>query len=164
MQQKFVIPSREDAVDLTRKEKKDLLYLTNLAGSLCDTMDDFHDRLEMVENGNERMKEIADKAVQLLTDIRTTIPVRQRNSLNNTAHDYQFRLVPKFTPSSNSIVLAKEDFRALVDAAQCQCRECVEDSEGAKRCKLYQILTSTVPLEKYPEMGLCPYNLSEWEN
>lgn len=164
MQQKFVNPSRPDAENLTKSEKRALMFLSNLAGTLFDAKDDLKERVKMLEDGEKRLDDLAEGSLKLLNDLRTTIPMRQRNTLNNTALDYEYRLVPKLTPSSKSVVVAKEDFRELVDAAQYRCRECIEDSESAKKCKLYQILASTVPLEYYPDMGLCPYNLAGWEN
>lgn len=164
MQQKFTIPSRPDAENLTKNEKRAFMFLANLTGTLLDAKDDLKERVKMLEDGERRLNDLADESLRLLNDIRTTIPQRQRNSLNNTALDYEYRLVPKFTPSSKSIVVSKEDFRQLVDSAQYRCKTCIEDSESAKKCKLYEILTNTVPLENYPDMGLCPYNLAEWKN
>ena len=161
---KFVHPSREDAKDLTRREKASLTYLMNATSALVEAKDDLAERLEMIDGGNELMEQIASGSVKLLTDVRMTIPEKQRTSLANTANDYEMRLVPKATPSKTSVVVYKEDFRQLVDAAQAKCVTCAELNEDKHKCELYKLLQNVVPLEAYDTTILCPYNRAEWEN
>ena len=105
-----------------------------------------------------------DVSEKLLTEIRMTIPERQRHNINNISKDMEMRMVPKATPSKITVLLPKEDFRALVDAAQEKCVLCTDDSEECKKCKLYQLLTSILPMERYDSRSLCPYNMAGWEN
>lgn len=161
---KFVNPSRQDARNLTRSEKGSLLFLMNTVSALMFGKEDLKNRAEMIENGTERFDAVCDMALKLLDDIRTTIPERQQMSLNNTVHDYDLRLVPKIQPQSTAVVVDKKEFKTLVDAAQIKCRECVHDSNEAKRCELYKLLVTILPLDEYPEMFLCPYNMAGWEN
>ena len=161
---KFAIPSRDDAWDLTRGERASVTFLMNAASAIIDAKEDLSDRLKAIDGGEELMDQVAEGCVKLLTEVRRTIPERQRTSLANTAEDYEMRLVPKLTPSKTSVIVQKEDFRCLVDAAQAKCRQCVEDSRGAKQCDLYKLLVTILPLDEYPEMNLCPYNMAWWEN
>ena len=160
----FVNKSREDAREMTRREQTCLTFLMNAASALMEAKDDLAGRLTMIDGGKELMDTIADGCVKLLTEVRMTIPERQRNNLANTASDYEMRLVPKFTPTKTNVIIQKEEFRKLVDAAQVKCRDCVEDGTHCKACELYQLLTTILPLEAHDETMLCPYNLAEWEN
>ena len=74
------------------------------------------------------------------------------------------RMVPKMTPSKTTVLVQKEEFRQLVDAAQVKCSECTDDSEQCKACGLFKLLKIVVPLESYEGTFLCPYNLAGWEN
>ena len=164
MNQQFKNPSRSDAVGLTRQEKTSLMFLMNLVSSLIFAKEDLSDRLNMIENGHELMDMISDGSMKLLTEIRMTIPEKQRASISNVAKDYEMRLVPKMTPSKISVVVDKEDFRCLVDAAQVKCQDCTELNEDCWKCNLFQLLQNVIPLEAYDTTFLCPYNRAEWEN
>lgn len=161
---KFVHPSRTDAKDMTRREKASLTYLMNATSALVEAKEDLAERLEMIDGGAEMMEQLADGSVKLLTEVRKTIPERQRTSLANTANDYEMRLVPKMTPSRTCVVVQKEDFRQLVDAAQEKCTACAELNEDKHKCELFKLLQNVVPLEAYDTTILCPYNRAEWEN
>jgi len=163
---KFTIPSRADAWDMTRREKAALTFLMNLTSSLVDAQDDLADRLTKIDGGSELMKQLADGSVKLLTEVRRTIPEKQRTSLANTAADMEMRLQPKMTPSKTCVVMQKEDFRTLVDSAQTACTECVRDSEECRECKLFNLLVTVLPLDSYDGTSLCPYSklIHQWEN
>ena len=160
----FTNPSRDDAWNLTRDEKISMTFLTTTVSALAEAKDDLKDRISKIEGGTELMDRLVEDSGKLLTEVRKTIPERQRLSMANTAKDFEIRLVPKMTPSRTTVVCQKEDFRKLVDAAQVKCRECVEDGENCKRCELYQLLTVVLPLDYYEGTMLCPYNLAEWGN
>ena len=161
---RFVNPSREDAYDLTRNEKASLQYLAHAVSAMVGAKDDLKDRLSKVENGQDRMAYLADESIKLLTEVRMTVPEKQRKSMMNTTMDYEIRLVPKFTPTSHNVVVMKEDFKKLVDAAQVKCRDCTLDNEECRQCELYQLLVTTLPMDSYEGTFLCPYNMAEWEN
>lgn len=161
---KFANPSRPDARDLTRTEKMTLTFLANTASSLAEVKDTMPDRIAMIDGGPELMDRLVKDSMELLTQLRMTVPERQRMSLANTARDYEIRLTPKFTPSTQNVIVQKEDFRKLVDAAQIKCVDCVDDSMECRKCELYQLLTVVLPLECYDGTMLCPYNMAEWAN
>ena len=163
-EQRFTHPSRPDAKDLTRPEKISLTFMMNAVSALMEAKDDLRERLKMIDGGQELMDTIADGSLKLLTELRMTIPERQRRSLANTANDYEMRLVPKATPHSVCAIVQKEDFRALVDAAQAKCMDCMELNEDCGKCELFRLLQVVVPLEAYDTTILCPYNKAEWEN
>lgn len=164
MSQVFAVPSRDDAWDITRQEKMSILFLMNTVSAMMDSREELKDRVSRIEGGQELMNEMVDSSEQLLTEIRKTIPTSQRVSLNNISKDMEMRMVPKMTPSKTTVLVQKEDFRQLVDAAQVKCRECTDDSVQCRQCGLFKLLQSVVPLEKYDGTFLCPYNMAGWEN
>ena len=160
----FAVPSRDDAWDITRNEKIALMFLMNATSAIQDSVSDLKKRLEKIDGGEQMMKDLAELSVNLLTEIRRTIPENQRVSLNNVSKDMEMRLVPKATPSKTTVVVQKEDFRSLVDAAQVKCRECTDSNEESRECGLCKLLKVVVPLENYGSTFLCPYNMAGWEN
>lgn len=157
-------PSREDAVRLNRQEKMGMIVLAYSATIVDDLQHEIRDRLAMVQDGEERMRKLSEETDSLLNDLRLTIPVNQRMSLQNTAQDYEIHLVPKATPSETSVVMQKEEFKELVDIARVKCRECTDDGDTCTKCRLYQLLTVLLPLDNYDNGLLCPYNMGEWAN
>ena len=164
MSQRFVVPSRDDAWDVTRQEKMSILLLMNTVSAMLDSRDELKDRVSRIAGGTELMDTMVDSADKLLTEIRRTIPENQRVSINNISKDMEMRMVAKMTPSKTTVLVQKEDFRQLVDGAQVKCRECLDDSEQCKRCGLFKLLKNVVPLETYEGTMLCPYNMAGWEN
>lgn len=161
---KLLYPSRPDAVRLRRTEKGAMLYLFHAVTTLDDLKKDLPDRLDMIQDGHERLNLIVAEADELLNDIRVTIPENQRRGLENVASDYQARLVPCATPGETNIVITYEEFRTLVDCARVACRDCTFDDNECEKCELYQLLTSILPMDDYHCMNLCPYNLGVWKN
>ncbi len=157
-------PSREDAVRMTRREKMSMILLCHAAGALEDLLKDLGPRLKMVEGGAERLKEAAEATDWVLAELRRTLPMNQRMNLQNTAADYEMRLSPKATPWKTTVVMQKEEFRDLVDAARAKCVDCSETDETCEACKLFQLLTVVLPMDDYSNGLLCPYNLREWAN
>ena len=155
-------PSREDAVRLTRTEKMGMITLAYVATVLEDMQTEMKDRFEMVENGNERLKQASDITDELLNEVRMTIPVNQRMNLQNTAHEFEVRLAPKATPSKTSVVMQKEEFKDLIDFARAKCVDCMMSDTECEKCKLFQALTIHVPLQDYHDGMLCPYNMGVW--
>ena len=157
-------PSREDAVRLTRVEKMGMIVLAYAATVLDDIRTELKERLGTIPDGTERARQLSEDVDGLLNDLRMTIPENQRVNLEHTAQDFEMRLAPKATPSKTTIIMQKEEFRQLVDAARARCRECTENDESCGKCELYQLLTVLLPLDDYHSGLLCPYNLGEWKN
>ena len=163
IQRQMLDPSREDAVRLTRSEKLAMLWFANADTTLDELQTTIADRLKMIPDGEERMKKLAKEADDLLQEVRLTIPMNQRQALQNTACDYEVRMAPKLTPESINVIMTGDEFKELVDLARTKCRECTETDETCTACKLFTLLTSILPLEGYSGM-LCPYNMGEWAN
>ena len=157
-------PSRDDAVRINRSEKMSMIVLAYACTILEDLKKDLHDRLGMIEDGDERMREVSDRADALLNDLRVTIPLNQRMNLQNTAQDYEIRLSPKATPYRTNVVMQKDEFKELVDYARAKCRDCMDSDEECEKCGLFRLLTVILPLDDYHDGMLCPYNLGEWAN
>lgn len=159
----FVYPSRPDAWDITRQEKMALTFLTSTVSALMDAKADLKDRLEKL-GLVEKLDALAAEAMDLLTEVRTTIPEKQRVNLMNTSRDYEMRLMPKMTPTKTNVVLQKEEMRTLVDAAQVKCLDCTETFEDSTKCNLCALLKTILPMDSYGGTYLCPYNGREWGN
>lgn len=162
--QKVLQPSRDDAVRLTRTEKMAMLELCYMATVFDDLQKDLGDRLEKIDQVAEKMHVLASGSDEILNDLRLTVPMNQRMSLQNTAMDYEMRLTPKLTPTTSRIIMEKEEFRELVDIARTKCHDCTEDNDSCAKCRLFKLLTSILPLDDYDGGLLCPYNLGEWAN
>ena len=160
----MIEPSRDDVVRMTRQEKMSMLVLAYIATCVDEVQAELKDRLQMITDGENRVRKLSAGVDDLLRDLRLTVPVNQRLNLQNTAMDYEIRLVPKMTPSKTSVVMQKEEFRELVDLARSKCRECMDDDQQCEKCGLYQLLTVLLPLDGYHDGLLCPYNLGEWAN
>lgn len=162
--QKVLQPSRDDAVRLTRIEKMAMLQLAYVATVLEELQNDLGDRLEKIDQGAEKMHVLASGSDEILNDLRLTVPMNQRMSLQNTAMDYEMRLTPKLTPMSTNVIMDKDEFKEIVDIARTKCHDCTEDSNTCTKCRLFKLLASILPLEDYDGGLLCPYNLGEWAN
>ena len=162
--EQFATPSREDAWLVTRNEKLSILFLMNTVSAMMDSKDELAGRISRIDGGPETMKSMCEQAEWILTEIRRTIPTEQRHNINNVSKDMEMRMVPKATPSKTMVLMQKEEFRSLVDAAQAKCHDCVDDNEECRKCKLFQLLTVVLPMDKYDVGNLCPYNMAGWEN
>lgn len=160
----FVNPSREDAWMVNRHEKLSILFLMNTVSAMMDSRDELKDRVSRIDGGPELMDIMCESAEKILEEIRRTIPTEQRQNINNVSKDMEMRMVPKATPRKTMILMQKEEFRALVDAAQAKCHDCVDDTEECRKCKLFQLLTVILPMDAYDVGNLCPYNMAGWEN
>ena len=162
--EQFVVPSREDAWDVTRPEKLSILFLMNTVSAMMDSREELKDRVSKIDGGPEMMETMCTVSEKLLTEIRRTIPTAQRHNINNVSRDMEMRMVPKATPSKTTVLMQKEEFRSLVDAAQVKCRDCVDDNTECRQCKLFQLLQVILPMDRYDVGQLCPYNMAGWEN
>ena len=160
----FVVPSREDAWMVTRREKLSILFLMNTVSATLDSRDELKDRISRIDGGPEMMDTLCEVAEKLLTEIRRTIPTDQRSNINNVSRDLEMRMMPKATPSKTMVVMQKDEFKALVDAAQAKCHDCVDDTEECRKCELFRLLTVILPMDAYDVGHLCPYNMAGWEN
>ena len=161
---KMLDPSREDAVRLHRNEKLAMLHFMYAVTTLDDLRQDIGDRLDMIQDGRNRMESLAAEADKLLAEVRVTVPENQRMGIQNIADDYEMRILPKATPGPTSMLITRDEFKELVDAARTKCKECILDDCECEQCELYQLLTSVLPMDDYHSLNLCPYNLGEWKN
>lgn len=161
---KAMDPSRDDAFRMTRNEKQAMIMLAHSATVLDDLQKDLSERLSKIQDGKDRMRKLAEESDRLLHEVRLTIPMEQRKSLENTCMDYEMRITPKHTPFMTNVIMEKEEFRSLVDFARTKCVDCTEDDESCAGCGLYRVLTSVLPLDEYHHQFLCPYNMGQWGN
>lgn len=155
-------PSRDDAVRLRRSEKRSMMFLIGMCNTMDEFLRDLHDRLGMIENGEERMRKLLDDCCTLMEEVRMTIPLEQRLGIENTANDYKMALCPKVQSFSDNNIVSEDELKALVDASRTLCRECVNDDKECEKCDLFRLLSCVLPMENYHYSELCPYNLAEW--
>ena len=123
--------------------------------------DDMQNRLEMVDNGKDRLEKLLDDSASLVKDLLETAPDNQKRQFRNSISDYKIELVPKLKPDSSNILFTKEQAKTLVDFAQERCKMCVDSAEEAKNCPVYKVLEITALPDRYDSM-LCPYSLATW--
>lgn len=118
-------------------------------------------RLDMVENGKDRLEELIQKTSSLFEDMLETVPENQKRNIRNTFMDYKVSLVPVLSQASTNVIMTKDNAKTIVDYAQEKCKSCVEDDVTCRTCGLYKALEGTVIPDMY-ETNLCPYSLAEW--
>ena len=141
---------------------KILAYAAYLS-ELCYIRDEMQDRLQMVENGSERLNDVINNAGSLLRDVLDTGTEAQKKKLRNTFHDYKMVLTPMLSNGSTNVLMTRDQAKALVDLAQERCASCIEDAEAAQQCPVYKLLEITTPLNRYDSMS-CPFSLAAWSD
>lgn len=152
----------KDCERLKRTEFEALRALLAAVSYTASANDDLKDRMECIPYGRERMSMVLGGLRALADDIIGTIPRGQAQQIGNTMKDMELRMVPKLTSMSQNIILDKTIAQGLYDAAMEKCHGCVEDAQGCRKCALYKVLESTLPLRHYDGL-ICPYSISEWE-
>ena len=160
---KFTVPSRPDAYPMKRAEKEEMLFFMNAVSILQHARENLTERLSKVENGQITADMLAEESLKLLEELRLTIPEKQRQNLHNMGLDLKMQLVPKLTAGGTTSVVPHDDFKELTEAAKIKCRECTMDNEECEECKLFQLFTAILPLNRYDGLYLCPYNLAVWK-
>ena len=170
--QKLKVPDRDprrvfwddkDCERLTRHEYNAVKALLIVKCFLADARSDLRRRLESIPYGNQRMNMVFGGMNALLDDVLGTATVAQCEQLRNTMLDFEVRLMPVRTPMCRDVLMDLDVAKGLMDVAKEKCAGCTEDNESCRKCKLYQIMEATTPLEDYNNGLLCPYNLATWE-
>lgn len=130
----------------------------------ANARDDLDKRMRQIPHGRQRMSMILGGLRSLADDLIGTMPVGQCRQMRNTMEDMEMRMVPKMTSTSTNVILEKDVAKGLVDAAMEKCHGCVEGPEEGKKCPLYKVLESFLPLDTYEGGMLCPYSMSEWKD
>ena len=126
--------------------------------------EDLQKRLECIPSGRQRMSMVLGGLKAIADDLIGTVPVGQCKQIRNTMQDMDMRMVPKLTPMSQNVILEKDVAKSLIDTTREKCVGCVEDEESCRKCALYKVLESFLPLDTYEGGLLCPYSLSEWKD
>ena len=151
-----------DCERLNRGEYEAVRCLLGAVSYTAHASEDLKKRLECIPSGRERMNMTLGGIRAIVDDIIGTIPVGQCKQLRNTMNDMEIRIVPKLAAMSQNVILEKDVAKGLIDAAMEKCRGCVETNEGGRKCALYKVLESFLPLNDYDNGLLCPYAVSEW--
>lgn len=152
---------------IERMTRNELTSIKMMFASLSNekySLDNLGRRLDMVENGRERLREHVEGLQKLMDDITETITIEQCKAIYSTMKDYEMRLVPRLTPISTNVLMTKEQAKRLMDCARIKCHDCVEDSETCRDCQIYQMMEEIVPLDDYGEGLICPYSTAEWSD
>lgn len=162
MKEPYMLPE-EDCERLNRIEMQSVRMMLAALSVAAYAEKDLNKRLECVPAGNQRMKMAEGSLRSVINDLVGTISRSQCKQIYGTMKDFEMRLLPKLTPGSTNVLMTKEQGMELMDCARWQCHSCVKDGEEARRCKLYQLLESTTPMDDYGDGLVCPYALAEWE-
>ena len=154
----------EDCERLNRTEMQAVRMMLAALSVAAYAEDDLKKRLECVPAGNRRMKMAVGGLRSVVNDLIGTISRNQCKQIYGTMRDFEMRLLPKLTPWSTNIIMTKDQGKELLDCARWQCHDCVKDGEEARKCKLYQLLEATTPMDDYGNGMLCPYALAEWRD
>ena len=131
---------------------------------LACASDRMQKRLESVPHGKQRMALALGAVRSISEDLLGTVPEKQRNQIRHTLQDMAFRMVPKLTPLSKSVLIDYEILKGILNVAHEKCTACVEDNESCRQCPLYQHLEAVAPLKSYDTGMACPYSVADWED
>ena len=162
MRQPYMLPD-EDCERLKRSEMTAVRMLLAHLSSAQYAQEDLQDRLQCIPNGRARMRLAVAQLRAVCDDLIGTISKSQAKQIYGTMRDFDVRLVPKLTPMTTNVIMTKEEGKDLIDCAREKCFGCVEDGESCRKCKLYQFLEATTPMEDYGDGLICPYSLAKWE-
>ena len=154
----------EDCERLNRAEFEAVRCLLGAVSYTAHAKDDLQKRLECIPSGKARMGMILGGIKAIADDIVGTVPRGQCKQLRNTMSDMEMRMVPKMASMRQNVVLEKDVAKGLVDAAMEKCHGCVEGPEEGRKCALYKVLESFLPLDNYDNGMLCPYSMSVWKD
>ena len=158
----FELPDSE-CERATRDEMSAIRMLLIMASNLAYAKDDLKKRLGIVPDGEERLSSVLEEATSLFQDVLGTISDKQRRKLRNDANDYDVKLTPKFSADKTLMALSKQELTTLINCARERCKFCTLDGNECKKCELYQMLLTIVPLNDYGIGIMCPYVFQEWE-
>lgn len=154
----------DECVRLNRGEFEAVRCLLGSVNYAAHAMDGLGKRMEMLPEGTERIKKAIQDLRDLSDDVIGTVPTGQCKQLRNTMTDFEMRMVPKLATNSQNVILEKDIAKSLIDIAMERCQGCVEGPEEGRKCALYKVLESFLPLDSYDNGILCPYSRTEWEN
>lgn len=162
MRQPYILPEA-DCERLNRAEMQAVRMMLAALSVASYAIEDLKPRLECVPSGNQRMRLAVGGLRAICDDLVGTISKAQCKQIYGTMKDFEMRLLPKATPGTTNVIMTKEQAKDLLDCARWKCHACVEDGEACRRCKLYQLLEATTPMDDYGDGLVCPYALAEWE-
>ena len=152
----------DDCERLNRREFEAARCLLGAVSYAAHAQEDLQNRLQCLDKGKQRMAMIVGCIKAMADDIIGTVPTGQCRQLKNTMMDMEMRMVPKLTRMSTNVIFDQQVAKGLIDAAMEQCKGCVEDARSCRKCALYKVLESALPLDNYDSLS-CPYSRSEWE-
>ena len=149
---------------LNRSEFEAVRCLLGAVSYTAHAYEDLQSRMATIPYAKQRMAMILGGLRAIADDVIGTVPRGQCKQLRNTMQDMEMRMVPKAMGMSQNVILEKDVAKGLVDAAMEKCHGCVDGPEDGKRCPLYKVLESFLPLDNYENGMLCPYSTSEWRD
>lgn len=161
MRASYQLPDK-DCERLNRTEMQAVQMTLATLSTAAYAQDDLKKRLECIPDGVKRFRLALGGLRSVANDIIGTISVQQAKHIRNTMNDMELRLVPKLTPVSVNLIFTKDEAKELMDCAREMCVACTEDADSCRKCRLYKVMETHVPLESYNGL-ICPYSLAEWE-
>ena len=153
----------EECRRLVRSEMTAVRMLLAGLSTVGYANEDLGEVLKMIPNGKRRLKLGLGQLNAVMSDMIGVISKPQCRQIWGTMKDYEMRLVPKLAPLSKNVLMTFDEGKDLMDMARERCHSCIEDGESCRKCRLYQILEATTPLEEWTDSMICPYSLATWE-
>lgn len=154
--------NEEDCERMNRGEFEAMRCLLGAVNYAAHAKDDLQERLACIRSGKARMAMVLGGLKAIADDLIGTMPVGQCKQIRNTMQDMEIRMVPKMASMRQNVILEKDNAKALIDKAMECCKGCVEDQNSCRKCGLYRVLESILPLDSWENGMLCPYSMSEW--
>ena len=163
MKKTFYQLPEEDCERLKRSEMQALRWSLAAVNSVAYAQEDLAERLECIPQGKVRWRLMLGHLRACLNDIIGTVPRKQCATIKNTMNDMELRMVPKYSPTSQKVVLNAEDLSYLVAHAKKDiCSVCILTDDECRECELYKILEAIAPREDWGSKTVCPYLTEEW--
>ena len=165
MKKTFYQLPEEDCERLTSTEMRAVRWSIAAVNTVAYAEEDLAKRLECIPNGKVRWRLMLGQLRALCNDILGKMPIKQHKTIMNVMNDMELRMVPRLTKRDDAVVIDADDLGYMVMLAkQEKCTSCIMTDDECRKCELYKILESAVPLDDYGSGALCPYNMVDWES
>lgn len=156
--------SKDDCERLKRSEMEALRWLLAMLSVAEEVKDGLRDRFKSTKSGAVCLRLAIGLLHRVCNEVLATTTEQQHRQIQGTMRDYELRLQPRLTPRGTGIVLSKENGVLMLECMREKCLTCAEDGVSCRKCKLYQFLEATSPLDDYGDGILCPYAVKASEN
>lgn len=159
----YFLPEK-DRERLNRTELRAARWLVTVMYICFELREELAERLKCIPNGQARFNMMLGHVQAIANDVIGTVPKSQKDQIQHTIDDMDIRLVPKFAPKGNRVVLDLYQLHYIVSHAQkdeALCQTCVRTDDECRKCEFYKILSAIAPLTDWGSGTMCPYS-GDW--